>query len=109
MTRREKPVATPRLMREGWVPACPDRRVSSGMLIPRPEPTGRPMPREVPALYVADIGPAERVALREIAVNPMMRERVDLLSVPHRYDRRPNAALLETVGLLTNSDGISKF
>lgn len=36
MTRREKPVATPRLSREGWVPACPDRRVSSGMLIPKP-------------------------------------------------------------------------
>ena len=67
MTRREKPVATPRLTREGWVPACPDRRVGSGMLIPKPEPSGLPNAREVPPCLLGQLGPAERIALREIA------------------------------------------
>ncbi len=65
MTRRPKPL--PRLSREGWEPAGPDRRVRSGMLIPKPEARDWPNAREVPPYLLGYLGPAERVALREIA------------------------------------------
>ncbi len=65
MTRRPKPL--PRLSREGWEPAGPDRRVRSGMLIPKPEARDWPNAREVPPYLLGSLGPAERVALREIA------------------------------------------
>ena len=37
------------------------------MLIPKPEPSGLPNAREVPPCLLGELGPAERVALREIA------------------------------------------
>ena len=67
MDNRNTTMPLPRLAREGWVPACPARRVRTGMLIPKPEPRGLPNAREVPPCLLGELGPAERVALREIA------------------------------------------
>ena len=64
---KRAPKALPRLSREGFVPAGPYRRVSTGMLIPKPEPKDWPNAREVPPYLLDLISPAERVALREIA------------------------------------------
>ncbi len=60
-----RPAAFPRLAREGWVPAAPEKRVSKGaMLIPK---TGHPSDH-IPTLmdFSEVICPAERRALREI-------------------------------------------
>ncbi len=62
--------ASPRLAREGFVPAGPEKRVSKrAMLIPKTAPR----PEFIPALpeaalswLAAKLGPAERRALREI-------------------------------------------
>ena len=62
--------ALPRLSREGFVPAGPARRPRSAaaMLCPKPEDRRylRSETAEVPAMLLGQIGPAERVALREI-------------------------------------------
>ena len=63
--------ALPRLSREGFVPAGPARRVraaSAAMLIPKPDDRRyiRSETAEVPATLLGQLGPAERVALREI-------------------------------------------
>ena len=57
--------ALPRIAREGWVPAGPEKRTNKrAMLIPK---TSEPY-REIPALmdYSETMCPAERRALREI-------------------------------------------
>ena len=61
--------ALPRLSREGFVPAGPAKPVRSGMLIPKPEDRRyrRSTMVEVPRMLLDQLGPAERVALREIA------------------------------------------
>ena len=64
MYRRTAAVA-PRLAREGWVPAAPEKRVNKrAMLIPKTGLTNATIPRLVDFSEV--ICPAERRALREI-------------------------------------------
>ncbi len=64
MHRRTEP-ATPRLAREGWIPAGPDKRVTKRhMLIPKTGLTNATIPRLVDFSEV--ICPPERRALREI-------------------------------------------
>ncbi len=66
--RRE--TALPRISREGWVPAAPEKRVNKrAMLIPKTSPR----PEFIPALpehalswLAGKLGPAERKAMREI-------------------------------------------
>ena len=65
MTRRPKPL--PRLSREGFEPAGPDRRVTSGMFFPKPRPRAKGETIVVPRWQAGNLGPDERRALREIA------------------------------------------
>ena len=64
MFRRTEP-APPRLAREGWIPAGPDKRVNKrAMLIPKTGLTNATIPTLMDFSEV--ICPAERRALREI-------------------------------------------
>ena len=64
MNRRTEP-ATPRLAREGWIPAGPEKRVNKrAMLIPKTGLTNATIPRLLDFSEV--LCPPERRALREI-------------------------------------------
>ncbi len=68
MTRRSTALL-PRLSRAGFKPVGPGRRVRSGMMLPKPDDRRyyQSATVEVPAMLLGQLGPAERVALREIA------------------------------------------